>query len=105
MEKSIKRQIHNLQSTTPTPNNNNEEEEQLQQLQTQLQSIAMDQLYISFYPTTIKYMGLFTNGNERVIDNDTNGNKERRKRVWNMIRSSLLEELNDKKDELGDANN
>ena len=30
----------------------------------------MDQLYIAFYPSDIKYMALFTNGMNRVVDDD-----------------------------------
>ena len=86
LEKSVKRQLQQLQSNDEETNN-----EQISQLQSQLSSIAMDQLYIAFYPTNIKYMALFTNGMERVVD-DERGRK-RRRGVWNAIREGLLEEL------------
>ena len=94
LEKSIKRQIHQLESSQSTSSN----EQQIAELQKQLQSIAIDQLYISFYPTNLKYIALFTgnNGYERVIDID-NKSKLKRKSVWDCIRKSLVDELNQKK--------
>jgi len=100
LEKSLKRQLQQLlleQQQQKQQNSDYSEDakfEQTQQqislLQQQLQSIAMDQLYIAFFPTNMKYMALFTNGMNRVVD-DERGQK-RRKAVWNVIREGLLAE-------------
>ena len=83
LEKSVSRQLNELQGSNS--------EEQTAALQRQLQSIAMDQLYIAFYPSNVKYMALFTNGNERVVDDERG--KKRRRDVWNQIRRGLLSDL------------
>lgn len=65
-------------------------QQQISHLQLQLQSIAMDQLYIAFFPTNMKYMALFTHGMNRVVD-DERGQK-RRKAAWDVIREGLQAE-------------
>ena len=57
----------------------------------------MDQLYIAFFPTNMKYMALFTNGMNRVVD-DERGQK-RRKAAWNVIREGLMAELAEMQEE------
>eukprot|EP00581_Thalassiosira_minuscula_P000439 CAMPEP_0183743876 /NCGR_PEP_ID=MMETSP0737-20130205/65441_1 /TAXON_ID=385413 /ORGANISM="Thalassiosira miniscula, Strain CCMP1093" /LENGTH=376 /DNA_ID=CAMNT_0025979505 /DNA_START=98 /DNA_END=1225 /DNA_ORIENTATION=- len=105
LEKSIKRQLHQLQqlqqqneeTTTTTTTTNNTQKIKITELQKQLQSIAMDQLYIAFYPTNIKYMALFQTNNpsgkkyERIVDDERGA--QRRKHVWRTIREGLLKEL------------
>lgn len=82
LEKSINRRLN---ETTAT---NADTDAQRQQLQEQLKSIALDQLYIAFYPPDLKYMSLFTNGMNRAVD-DARGQKRRRD-VWKRIREGLL---------------
>lgn len=72
-----------------------EDEEEISRLQSQLQSVAMDQLYVAFYPTDTKYMALFANGNERVVDDERG--QRRRRGVWTKIREGLLAELKEQK--------
>mmetsp|Transcript_31366 Transcript_31366/g.75806 ORF Transcript_31366/g.75806 Transcript_31366/m.75806 type:complete len:554 (-) Transcript_31366:124-1785(-) len=84
LEKSVKRQLQHLQKQQQSSDIENE----IAMLQKQVQSIAMDQLYIAFYPTNMKYMALFTNGTER-IQYDERGEK-RRMGVWMKIRQELL---------------
>jgi hypothetical protein len=62
-------------------------------LQSQLNSIALDQLYVAFYPPDAKYMSLFTNGMDRAVD-DERGSKRRRD-LWERIRDGLLADLKD----------
>ncbi|KAL3771382.1 hypothetical protein ACHAWU_004655 [Discostella pseudostelligera] len=108
LEKSLKRQLQQIlleqqnqqrtndseeaksSATTSTSIDREQTQQQISLLQQQLQSIAMDQLYIAFFPTNMKYMALFTNGMNRVVD-DERGQK-RRKAVWNVIREGLLAE-------------
>ena len=87
LEKTVKRQLGQLLEQP----NDNQTQQQITQLERQLQSIAMDQLYIAFFPTNMKYMALFTNGMDRVVD-DERGRK-RRCGVWNSIREGLMHEL------------
>lgn len=119
LEKSIKRQLQqllveqqhqnqqqnhdseNIKLSSSTATSSTEEQEQtlkqISNLQQQLQSIAMDQLYIAFFPTNMKYMALFTNGMNRVVD-DERGQK-RRKAAWNVIREGLMAELAEMQEE------
>ena len=94
LEKSIKRQITELQEQST----DSEKDEQIEKLQEQIKVIALDQLYIAFFPADLKYMSLFTNGMDRVVD-DERGQK-RRKEIWARIRQNLLSDLNqDNRDE------
>jgi hypothetical protein len=95
LQKSIKRQLQQAiqaQSTNATNDKRQQrQQKQISNLEKQLQSIAMDQLYIAFYPTDLKYMALFTNGMNRVVDDERG--RARRQKVWNTIREGLLEEI------------
>lgn len=88
LEKSIKRQITDLKEQSTDSGR----DAQIHKLQEQIKSVALDQLYIAFYPADLKYMSLFTNGMDRVVD-DERGQK-RRKEVWTRIRQNLLSDLN-----------
>jgi hypothetical protein len=93
LEKSVKRQLGQLIERP----NDDKIQQQITQLERQLQSIAMDQLYIAFFPTNMKYMALFTNGMDRVVD-DERGRK-RRCGVWNVIREGFMQELKQEDDD------
>lgn len=85
LEKSVKRQLGQLL-------NDGGDTDQAAQLQNQLLSIGLDQLYVAFFPTSMKYMTLFQNGSsDRVID-DENAQR-RRKDVWDKIKEGLLKQL------------
>jgi len=100
LEKSVKRQLQNLQQSDKEENEQ-QTAKQISNFELELQSIAMNQLYIAFYPTDLKYMALFTNGNNRVVD-DERGQK-RRMAAWNKIREGLLQEL--KQNDVSDSDN
>lgn len=106
LEKSVKRQLQNLKQSNKEENENEQQTtKQISNVEHELQSIAMNQLYIAFYPTDMKYMALFTNGNNRVVD-DERGQK-RRMAAWNKIREGLLQESkqNDDSDNKDDKDN
>jgi hypothetical protein len=95
LEKSVNRQLSAIkEQSTPDPT-------ELLQLQEQLKVIALDQLYVAFYPSDAKYMSLFTNGMTRAVD-DERGQK-RRKEIWKRIREGLLGDSKDSKAMLADA--
>lgn len=101
LEKSVRRQMKQILERQSKVNDDGPQS-QLIQLEQQLQSIAMDQLYIAFFPTDRKYMALFTHGMSRVVD-DERGRK-RRQAVWNLIREGLLEDLKQNKNDGDDDN-
>jgi len=85
LEKSVKRQLGQLL-------NDGGDKDQAAQLQKQLLSIGLDQLYVAFFPTSMKYMTLFQNGsNDRIVDDEKA--QRRRKDVWNKIKEGLLKQL------------
>ena len=85
LEKSVKRQLGQLL-------NDGGDTDQAAQLQKQLLSIGLDQLYVAFFPTSMKYMTLFQNGSsDRVVDDEKA--QRRRKDVWNKIKEGLLKQL------------
>lgn len=95
LEKSVNRQLSAIkEQSTPDPT-------ELLQLQVQLKVIALDQLYVAFYPSDAKYMSLFTNGMTRAVD-DERGQK-RRKEIWKRIREGLLGDSKDSKAMLANA--
>jgi hypothetical protein len=95
LEKTVNRQLSAIkeQSTPDTL--------EVLQLQEQLKVIALDQLYVAFYPSDVKYMSLFTNGMIRAVD-DERGQK-RRKEIWKRIREGLLGDSKDSETMLADA--
>ena len=95
LEKTVNRQLSAIkeQSTPDTA--------EVLQLQEQLKVIALDQLYVAFYPSDVKYMSLFTNGMIRAVD-DERGQK-RRKEIWKRIREGLLGDSKDSETMLADA--
>jgi len=95
LEKSIKRQLHNFQQQSSNNDQQNKTQSQSAQLQIsrlkqQLRSVAMDQLYIAFYPTNRKYIALFASGTNRVADDERG--RTRRRGAWDEIRRGLLQE-------------
>jgi hypothetical protein len=88
LEKSTKRQLQQLSGK----NDDEKSAEKISQLQNQLLSISMDQLYVAFYPTSMKYMTLFKSGStDRFVGDEKV--QRRRKDVWNKIREQLLKEI------------
>lgn len=85
LEKSVKRQLGQLL-------NDGGDADRAAQLQKQLLCIGLDQLYVAFFPTSMKYMTLFQNGSsDRVVDDEKA--QRRRKDVWNKIKEGLLKQL------------
>jgi len=85
LEKSVKRQLQALQLDTDGASVKNQQ--RACQLRQQIESIAMDQLYIAFYPSDRKYVALFADGYHRVVD-DERGRK-RRQGAWAQIKEDL----------------
>eukprot|EP00956_Cyclotella_meneghiniana_P031010 scaffold80165_cov63-Cyclotella_meneghiniana.AAC.2 len=86
LEKSIQRQITQLQEK---PSEGSRTTQQIEELQEQLKTIALNQLYVAYYPPDMKYMSLFSaEGSTR--------DRKRRREVWDRIRMSLLSVQEDK---------
>ena len=81
----MKRQLQSFQ-------NDGGDVDQSAKLQKQLLAIGLDQLYVAFYPTSIKYMPLYQSGSSnRVVDDEKA--QRRRKDIWNKIKDGLLKQI------------
>lgn len=85
LDKSVKRQLQALQLDSNGVAV--EKQQRACQLRQQLESIAMDQLYIAFYPSDRKYVALFADAYHRVVDDEQG--KKRRKGAWAQIKEDL----------------
>merc|ERR1711976_448175 len=58
------------------------------------QHIAMDQLYVAFYPNECKYLSLFGSGGDRIVDVDDKIRQQRidiRKQILTKIRNGDID--------------
>ena len=51
----------------------------------QLQEICMDELYVAYFPNTMKYIALFAKNGKRIVDDDNERISEQRRRIRNDV--------------------